>query len=147
MKDQQLYCSIRKRWVAATPEEYVRQNSLQLLIKILEFPLPNIVVEKELKLLPHIPSNIALPDRRADILCYTNHCQSLQPLILIECKSIAISSKEIRQVIGYNHFVKAPFIALVNQTEQRMGWFNSEINDYQFINYIPSYHELIKSLN
>lgn len=142
---KQLYCLIRKIWVAATPEEYIRQNTLRYLVECLEFPKASIAVEKDLSALTH--SLETFPNRRADILCYSKKLSGeLHPLLLIECKAVKITPKELRQIIGYNHFLKASFIALINQTEKKLGWFNSQISDYNFINYIPKYPELTKSL-
>ena len=105
-------------------------------------------MEKQLRLLPHLALADNLPERRADILCYSvrGNENAMNPLLLIECKAITLGEKELRQLIGYNHFVKAPFIALVNQNQQKMGWFNPTVNDYQFIDYIPQYQELINSI-
>lgn len=149
MQDEkkQLFCSIRKTWVPATPEEYVRQEILLHLVQ-LGFPSSCIAVEKELQSMPHIASNGGrLPDRRLDILCYAKRedNEGLHPLLLIECKAVPISAKELRQVIGYNHLLKASFIALVNQTEKKLGWFDPHLSDYKFVNYFPTYAELMNS--
>jgi hypothetical protein len=145
VEKKQLYCVQRHVWVAATPEEIIRQNLLNRLIQHLNFPAASIVVEKELRQLPHI-NDSSLPDRRADVLCYAKQAVRMHPLLLIECKAVPICAKEVRQVIGYNHYVKASFIALVNETEHRLGWFDAKINDYRFINYIPAFHELVNSI-
>ncbi len=145
---QQLYCSIRKIWVAATPEEFVRQEMLQLLTHSLGFSPSLIAVEKDFKLIPTTENQNMLSDRRVDIICYAKLFQeSLHPLLVIECKAVPISSKELRQIIGYNHILKVPFIGLVNQNEKRLGWFDSILQDYKFINYFPKFNELVKSVN
>ena len=145
---KQIYCSIRKSWVAATPEEQVRQAVLRDLIEHLGFPSAYIGVEKELKSIPHLSNQgIQLPERRLDILCYAKMNEELHPLLLIECKAISCSSKDLNQVIGYNHLVKAAFIALVNQTEKKVGWFDEKSSEYKFVNYFPTYLELKSSVS
>ncbi len=130
--------------IAATPEEHVRQEILRHLVQFLGFPKSYIAVEKMLHVLPDTEQ---MSNRRLDIICYAKHRdEGMFPLLLIECKAISLSPKELRQVIGYNHFIKASFIALVNQTEKKLGWFNPQLNNYEFINYIPEYSELIKSI-
>ncbi|MCH9624787.1 MAG: hypothetical protein S4CHLAM27_12240 [Chlamydiia bacterium] len=39
------------------------------------------------------------------------------PLLVIECKAVPINQKAFDQVIGYNHLVQAPFLALANGKE------------------------------
>ncbi|QLH36548.1 MAG: type I restriction enzyme HsdR N-terminal domain-containing protein [Parachlamydiaceae bacterium] len=147
MVERQLYCFNRKIWVAATPEEYVRQEILQLMLQ-LGYPSSYIAVEKDLAALSYAPKTLSFPDRRADIVCYTKQpSKGLRPLLIVECKAIPLTQKEISQVIGYNYLIKAAFIALVNQKERRLGWYDPSLSDYKFIDYIPSYTQLINSLN
>ena len=141
---KQFYCILRKIWVKATPEENVRQLILLHLIVDLKFPKEAFVVEKELKQLPHLcNTNLsALPQRRADILCYSKKNEEMCPLLLIECKAVLINEKELLQTIGYNHYVKARFITLVNAKEKKFGWYDVKLKEHQFIDFIPSYEQL-----
>lgn len=144
---KQLFCSIRKIWVAATPEEYVRQGILQHLVENLDFPGSCIAVEKELKFMLPAHESLLPPDRRIDIMCYANDgSKGLHPLLLIECKAVNITARELRQVIGYNHLIKASFIALANQTERKLGWYDTTLKNYKFVNYFPNYSELTRSI-
>ena len=145
LNNSKLYCLRRKVWVAATPEEYIRQSTLKLL-QDLEYPFSYIVVEKDLKLLPNLSFKGPSPERRIDIICYTKKKEDLVPLLLVECKAVPFSQKEIQQVLGYNHLIKAPFVGLVNSQEERLGWFDNQSQAYQFINYIPRYVELVNSI-
>jgi hypothetical protein len=134
-----VYCPVRKRWVVALPEELVRQRTIHLLVDQLGYPLSSIVVEKSLRQMPHLAlSPLKLPLRRADILCFRRN----DPLLLIECKAVPIHSKMIRQLIGYNFYLKAPYIAIVNMEEVRFGWYDKESEDFKFIAYIPTFHSL-----
>jgi hypothetical protein len=104
-----LVCPIRKKKVAATPEELVRASFLTFLFQK-GFPASLIIVEAALKDLPHIKDKILL-DRRVDILCY-NH--QFEPLLLIECKE-NFHPSHFGQLISYNHLVKASYVALVSK--------------------------------
>jgi hypothetical protein len=143
--EKQLLCSLRKAWVSATPEEFVRQETLNHLLH-LGFPHSLIAVEKELKTL--VPISVEpIPDRRADIICYANLGDTgMRPLLLIECKAVPISAKEMRQVIGYNHHLKAAFIALTNQNVKKLGWYDRQMADYTFVDYFPTFSELVQSI-
>ncbi len=84
----------------------MRQGTLSSLF-LLGFPESLVVVEK--KLTDFAAPLSKLPNRRVDILCYG---RGLKPLLLIECKAKSFSDKELRQLLGYNFYVGAPYIAL-----------------------------------
>lgn len=139
-----LFDEVRKLWVIETPEEKVRQRVLKKMIYALDFPKELIVVEKELKELPYL-SSATIPQRRVDILCYHKQQQGgeLHPLLLIECKAIAEESKALAQLIGYNSYVKAAFLALVDQTRECFGYFDKECSRYVFHEGLPSFNQCI----
>ncbi len=111
-----LYDPIRKAWVEATPEEQVRQHLIKQLLK-LGYPPALMVVEKALSELPHLRGE-RVPNRRLDLLCYAD---AETPLLLVECKAERLSPDAKRQLIGYNAFVGAPFLALASDTEALFG--------------------------
>ncbi len=135
------------------PEEIVRQRLLLHMIDQKGFPASLVAVEQLLGQLPHLSTvdPRRVPKRRADIICFANrnHLLSssvLHPLLLVECKAIKLAPAVMSQVVGYNHFVGSSFIAVVNQDEIRTGWYDREKKDYMFVDYLPSYLELLKSL-
>lgn len=136
---QQLYCQIRRTWVASLPEENVRQGVLSLLIDQLGYPLGCIALEKSLQQMPHLAGKgLKLPTRRADIVCFT---KDLTPLLLIECKAVPLTDKVINQAIGYNYFLAAPFVGVANAEHIRTGWYDPHKGAYTFVDGIPSYRE------
>ncbi|MBP7073826.1 MAG: type I restriction enzyme HsdR N-terminal domain-containing protein [Rhabdochlamydiaceae bacterium] len=143
---KQVFDPLRNEWVAATPEEVVRQTWIQRMIGELKFPKELLAVEKELKALPHlIEVKSSLPTRRIDLLSFMKKGDTVIPLVLIECKESALSQEALDQVLSYNHYVKAPYVAIVNQFEVRFRYQLScrscEIPRF------PSYHELIEALH
>jgi hypothetical protein len=147
---EQIYCLIRKIWVAALPEELVRQRLLSHMIHTLGFPPSYLVLEKELRQMPHLTLNdYKIPDRRADLICFGKeiHPQhSLYPLLLVECKAVHLTSKVINQVVGYNYFIKAHFVAIANSQEIKTGWYDKEKKEHVFINTLPSYEGLLNTI-
>jgi hypothetical protein len=145
-----LTCPIRKAVVNALPEERIRVQLLCDLIDKLEYPIGTIAVEKELKQIPHLRSFVGkLPQRRADVLCFAkgiHATEELYPLLLFECISVKLTNKMVNQVVGYNHYLQAHFIALVNHEEIRTGWFDHDLGAYQFVPYLPTYTQLISFL-
>ncbi len=139
---KELYDPIRKLWVAAEPEEYVRQALIKRMVSTLGYPESRIGVEKALGQLPHLTDKGALPDRRLDLICYA---EDFSPLLLVECKAVALTDKVMQQLIGYNNYVAAPFIAAVNKEQIKMGWWDFSSKSYQFIDWLPTYRELISN--
>ena len=143
---QLIYDEIRRMWVKATPEEKVRQRWLQTMVHRLQYPKELLVVEKNLRELPSLFS-CNVPDRRVDILLFgkgVDPSYALSPLLLIECKHAHLTEAAMDQVIGYNHYVKAYFVAVVNQNLVRLGYFNAEKKKYEFCSVLPSYMELMQ---
>jgi hypothetical protein len=138
---------IRNDFVAATAEELVRQALLQQMVGSLGFPKHLIAVEKDLRSLPHLAGEaLALPERRADIICFAKdiHPQyPLYPLLLVECKDSVLNSQATEQLLGYNTYVKAYFVALASRTEVRLGYFDGQAGSYQFISFLPTYSQLM----
>ncbi|MEX1012267.1 MAG: type I restriction enzyme HsdR N-terminal domain-containing protein [Waddliaceae bacterium] len=143
-----LYCTIRKQTVAATPEEEVRQSLIHQMVEHLHYPMSLLSVEKELGELPHLKDH-NLPKRRADIICFGKSIHldyDLYPLLLIECKATRLTPKVINQVTGYNRYIRAYFVAVVNQDEVRIGWFDPKKKSYTFIQGLPNYADLLASV-
>lgn len=145
----QVFCLMRKEWVIATPEELVRQKLVHHLIHDLAFPWSHIALEKSLRQMPHLTlaDQLKLPHRRADLVCFAKNIHpqfNLYPLLLVECKAVKLSERVVNQVVGYNHFVKAYFIAVVNAEEVRTGWYDEATKKYNFVNFLPKYEELVR---
>lgn len=144
----QLFCAVRKQWVAALPEEMVRQRILKHMIEDKGYPLSLIAVEQSLRLLPHLSQEIrrSVPNRRADIVCFVPAASTLHPLLIIECKAIKLSASVINQIVGYNHFVRSHFIAIANQEEIRTGWYHAGNQEYAFSPFLPTYAEMCSAV-
>ncbi|MFN0080879.1 MAG: type I restriction enzyme HsdR N-terminal domain-containing protein [Ferruginibacter sp.] len=99
-----IFCSIRRRWFAITPEEWVRQNFLLYLIHTLHYPAALIAVEKKLQ--------ISEVKKRFDIVVYKNAL----PYMIVECKemNVPLAESTLRQVLNYNAAIKAPFMVVTN---------------------------------
>jgi hypothetical protein len=127
---------IRKTPVAPTPEEQVRQALLSFMIDKAGYPKGLIGVELSLSSLPQLKS-LKLPKRRADLLVFSS---TMTPLVLIECKAVPLTKATIRQVVGYNLFIKAPYIVIANHEEIQTGTFNG--TDWIFLPGMPNYSDI-----
>ncbi|ULQ58184.1 type I restriction enzyme HsdR N-terminal domain-containing protein [Flavihumibacter rivuli] len=102
---RQVYDECRRKWVAFTPEEWVRQNFLQYLLKVLNYPGSLIAVEKELVL--------GELKKRFDILVYN---QAHQPWLMVECKAMDVRLDEevLHQVLRYNMAMPVRYLVITN---------------------------------
>ncbi|MBC7868365.1 MAG: type I restriction enzyme HsdR N-terminal domain-containing protein [Gloeobacteraceae cyanobacterium ES-bin-316] len=99
-----IFCTIRKRWMVLTPEEWVRQNLLLFFIEEMKYPASLMAVEKQLLL--------GEMKKRFDIVLYRNDA----PFMLVECKemNVPISQKTLDQVLRYNINLQATFFIISN---------------------------------
>jgi Type I restriction enzyme R protein N terminus (HSDR_N) len=97
---------------ALKPEEVIRQK-FKAFLKQKGFNDSILLQEKALSELPHLKGVPFLPYRRVDILAYACIEGVLKPLLLVECKDKKITDEALYQVLGYNHYIKAPYVALV----------------------------------
>jgi len=111
-----IFDEIRKQWVKLTPEEWVRQNTMQYLLQSLHYPASLIAVEKELKL--------GELKKRFDILVYN---QQHQPWLMIECKAtdVALTESVLQQVLRYNMAIPVSYLFITNGASI-FGW---HVND------------------
>lgn len=125
---QNIFCLSRKRYVALTPEEWVRQNFLAYLTKVLKYPVKLISVEKKII--------VGAVSKRYDIVVYN---ADFEPFILVECKQteIAITEQTLFQLITYFKTVEAPYWVLTNGIHTCCAHFSGE--DITWEKHIPSY--------
>ena len=105
---KEVFDPVRKRYVACTPEELVRQAYIQYLTEILGIPIVNISVEKKLRINRQM--------RRFDIVVsIKGEC-----VIVVECKAptIALSEDTLFQAAAYNSILQAKYIVLFNGKNQ-----------------------------
>lgn len=96
---------VRRRWVALTPEEWVRQQTIRLLHVRYGYPLELMQVEGAITL-----NGLT---RRCDIVVYG---PDGAPLIIVECKepNVKLTQKVCDQASRYNTVLRVPYLVLVN---------------------------------
>ena len=129
---KQIFDNFRKKFIALTPEEWVRQNFLYYLNKEKNFPAGRIAVEKEI--------DINGLKRRYDALIFD---QNFEAQFIVECKAphIKIDESVLEQIIAYNYKIKAPFLLLSNGLSHFCIQVDLENKRYQFLKEIPNYTE------
>jgi len=143
---KQVYDPVRCKWIMASPEEIVRQTWIHHMIYDLQFPKGSLIVERELLSLPYLQIDFPhAPSRRVDILSLnTSHSAEagrlFQPLLLIECKCRSLNHLAFDQLLSYNTFIQAPFVALVNQKQIRLFCCSTSCETHV----LPSFFQLIE---
>lgn len=131
---EQLFCPFRRKYVAATPEEAVRQTFLRALVEQYGYPQSLIGVE--------VPIAVgAGVDKRCDAVVYS---KTLQPLMLLEFKAeyVALTADVLDQAAVYNTTLHAPYLILANGKQTVVASVDSE-RQIKFLNYIPSWNQLL----
>lgn len=127
-----MFDSLRKKWVAYTPEEHVRQTFIRFLVVDRGVPEELIAVEQKFK-------GALGKEYRADIVVYDRNGA---PQLLVECKAadVRITRDTVLQATRYNHIVKAGYIALVNG-HQNFLFRTKDLTNYAAVNPFPPYSE------
>ena len=130
---QTIWDPLRKKEVALTPEEKVRQWFISVLIQQMEVPAHMMMSEAGFKL--------GEKQFRADILVYD---RSVKPLIVVECKrpEVELTMDVLDQAIRYNMVLDVKYIIITNGNNTCICGKNG--NGYSFIHSLPKYNEMIK---
>jgi len=102
---EQIFDSLRRKWLVLTPEEWVRQYFISYLLHVMQYPPAWIAVEKLIR--------VNGLRKRFDAVVYG---RDLKPLVLVECKQMGEELNEtvIRQLLQYNLALKAGFLVATN---------------------------------
>ncbi len=101
----QVFDPVRRRWVAFTPEEHVRQALLHHFLYTLHYPRGCTGVEKSVE--------VGALTRRFDLLVYG---RTHQPWLLAECKApdVPLSEASFGQLLAYQRTLGCRYLLLSN---------------------------------
>ena len=101
----EIFDTIRKKWLVLTPEEWVRQNIILYLLLKKSFPSSLISIEKEIKL--------AELKKRYDIVVFN---RETTPWMIIECKemNVNLSEKTMEQILRYHISIPSKYLIITN---------------------------------
>lgn len=119
---------IRKKYLILTPEEWVRQHFIHLLINQFNYPKSLFRIEGGLR--------YNQLQKRSDILVYNAYGN---PYLLVECKAaeVAINQAVIEQATRYNLTIKAQFVVVTNGINTFCFEADWNKNTYRQIQAIP----------
>lgn len=128
-----IFDTIRKKYVALTPEEWVRQNFIRFLNEVKNYPLSLMSVELHQK--------IYKAQRRSDIIVFNNNGE---PFMIVECKAtfIKLDNKVFEQAAGYNIRLKTNYLVVTNGLKHYCCRINHTAGTWEFLDDIPVYWEV-----
>lgn len=120
---------IRKKYVAFTPEEEVRQTVIAYLTDVMGYPRTALSVEKSISL--HGKA------RRYDLVVYAGN----KPWMIVECKapSVTLSQDTFDQAAGYNLALGVPYLYMTNSRQHFVVGIDLESRSYEYRNELPAY--------
>jgi len=128
-----VYDPQRMRYVALTPEEYVRQHFVNWLINFLHYPASNIGNEIGLK--------VNGTRKRCDTLVMA---EDGSPLMIVEYKApdVTITQATFDQVVRYNMVFHARYLVVSNGFHHYCCVIDYENDTYHFLPRIPDRNDL-----
>lgn len=125
---------LRKKFIALTPEEWVRQHFIHFLVEHKGYPSALLANEIQLTVGDKV--------LRADSVLYS---RDLKPRMIIEYKAphIPISQKVFDQISIYNMLLHVDYLVVSNGLQHYICKMDYESKKYVFLEDIPSYENLL----
>lgn len=130
--DCKIYDVVRGKWVAFTPEEFVRQRFCEWLIN--DKGYSKFLMANEIGLVVNKRS------RRCDTVIF-NHKR--EPYIIIEYKAphVKISQSTFDQIVRYNSVLKAKYLVVTNGVSMYCCEMDYIGNTYRYLPEIPDFQK------
>ena len=125
-----IFDEIRKKFMLLTPEEWVRQHTVQFLLQDKKFPKSYINVEKLIKI-----NDLS---KRYDVVVFQPNGDIF---LLIECKApeVPINQNTFDQIARYNLVLKAKYLMVTNGLNHYFCQMDFENEKYIFLKELPEY--------
>lgn len=123
----------RAKFVALTPEEWVRQNMVEFLITEKHYPASLIANETAVE--------INQMKKRCDTVIYNT---DRQPSVIVEYKapSVSITQKVFDQIATYNSVLQVPILIVSNGLQHYCCQIDYQQHKYLFFPEIPDYSQI-----
>ncbi|MBF1638019.1 MAG: type I restriction enzyme HsdR N-terminal domain-containing protein [Prevotella sp.] len=130
---KQIFDILRRKYVALTPEEWVRQHFIHYLVEHKNYPSSLLANEVSLQ--------IGDKRMRADSVLYDNQ---LHPRMIIEYKApnITLTQKVFDQITVYNLLLHVDYLIVSNGMITYICKMDYEKQTYKFLEAIPNYENI-----
>ena len=128
---------LREKYVALTPEEYVRQHFTAWLSNHLHYP-PSLMANE-------IGIEVNGMKKRCDTVIFNSNGS---PLIIVEYKApeVPVTQAVFDQIVRYNLALKAKYLIVSNGLNHYCCVIDYKTNSYNFIPSIPDFREVKGSI-
>ena len=128
-----IFDSIRRRYVALTPEEWVRQHFVNFLIAHKGYPRELMANE--------VPITLNGTRKRCDTVLYK---RDLSARMIIEYKApdVEITQAVFNQIMRYNMVLRVEYLVISNGIQHFCCQMDYTNNRYIFLQDIPDYHQI-----
>lgn len=128
-----IYDTLRRKYVKLTPEEWVRQHFVHMLVERKGYPGALMANEVALK--------VGEKQLRADTVLYDSR---LCPRMIIEYKAphVAITQAVFDQIATYNLLLRVDYLVVSNGLSHYCCRMDYEGRQYRYLQDIPLYAEL-----
>lgn len=128
-----IYDTLRRKYVKLTPEEWVRQHFVHMLVERKGYPGALMANEVALK--------VGEKQLRADTVLYDSR---LRPRMIIEYKAphVAITQAVFDQIATYNLLLRVDYLVVSNGLSHYCCRMDYEGRQYCYLQDIPLYAEL-----
>ncbi|RPE09776.1 type I restriction enzyme HsdR N-terminal domain-containing protein [Chitinophaga lutea] len=125
-----IFDPFRKKYVVLTPEEWVRQNFLNYLVKSRDYPGALMSIEKEM--------HLGELRKRCDIVVYSREAE---PWMIVECKEMGVPLKQpvLEQIVRYHMALPAPWLVITNGVNTWCCRLDGAAGSWVFENDLPDY--------
>ncbi|MEA1878298.1 MAG: type I restriction enzyme HsdR N-terminal domain-containing protein [Bacteroidota bacterium] len=132
-KGKQIFDICRKKWVALTPEEWVRQHLLHYFTTELNYPAGLVAIELSIR--------INGLDRRCDMVVFNRRGI---PVMIVECKAPDVKLEQIvfDQVARYNLDLQVSYLLISNGKKHFCALLDQSGKNYRFLDNFPDYSTL-----
>lgn len=128
-----VFDQLRRKFVALTPEEWVRQHFINFLVT--EKGYSPALIANEIQI------NLNNQKRRCDSVIYN---RELQPIVIVEYKApeVNVTQDVFDQIVRYNIVLKVKYLIVSNGISHYCCKIDYDTQSFQYLSDIPSYDSL-----
>lgn len=131
---EEVWCSLRHRFVALTPEEWVRQHFVHFLTEHRGYPAALMGNEMSIR--------VGNTTRRCDTILYNKEGGTPRAVMEYKAPTVAITQAVFTQISSYNSVLRTDYLFVSNGLQTIVCHIDKAAHAYCFLPDVPHYEEL-----